>query len=218
MANSRKRAAHPAARPTVQLPQDEWLTRPPADELPAVCGKFGITVPADAAGDLKTAKFRQDSHYLTDDWIAVHKPIRSHNEGIHGRLKSDELDIGNPKHRQARGQVAQTLLVALMATAGNLDILETWLYQRTGTQLTDTDYTDTIPHQPAQTEKSPPVGIGRPPAHRHPTHGHRLHGHHPPPTRTDREIPARRDRTAASNHRMSPHTKNNPNTRSRPAP
>ncbi|WP_119100390.1 hypothetical protein [Streptomyces sporangiiformans] len=162
MANSRKRAAHPAARPTVQLPQDEWLTRPPADELPAVCGKFGITVPADAAGDLKTAKFRQDSHYLTDDWIAVHKPIRSHNEGIHGRLKSDELDIGNPKHRQARGQVAQTLLVALMATAGNLDILETWLYQRTGTQLTDTDYTDTIPHQPAQTEKSPPVGIGRP--------------------------------------------------------
>ena len=164
-ADNRKRAAHPAARPTVQLPQDEWLTRPPADQLPAICGKSDITVTADASGDLKTAKFRQDSHYLSDDWIAVYKPIRSHNEGIHGRLKSSELDIGNPKHRPARGQVAQTILVALMVTSGNLDILETWLYQRTGTRLTDTsfDYTDTIPQQPAQPEKAPLAGIGRPP-------------------------------------------------------
>ncbi|MFF8029526.1 hypothetical protein ACFZDJ_52710 [Streptomyces sp. NPDC007896] len=99
---------------------------------------------------------------LPDDWIAVYKPVRSHNEGIHGRLKSDALDIGNPKHRRARGQVVRTLLVALMVTAGN-DILETWLYQRTGTQLTDTDYADTAPQQPAQPEKAPLAGIGRPP-------------------------------------------------------
>ncbi|WP_338897764.1 hypothetical protein WBG99_21000 [Streptomyces sp. TG1A-60] len=159
--DKRKRAAHPAAQPTVQLPADEWLTPPSADELPAVCGKSDITVPADAAGDLKTAKFRQDSHYLSADWIAVYKPIRSHNEGIHGRLKSDELDIGNPKHRRAPGQVAQTLLVALMVTVGNLDILETWLYQRTGTQLTDTDYADT--QKPAQPTAEPPARTGRPP-------------------------------------------------------
>jgi hypothetical protein len=88
-ANSRKRAAHPAARPTVQLPQNEWLTCPSADELHTICGKSDTTVPADASGDLKTAKFRHDSHYVSDDWIATYKPIRSHNEGIHGRLKSD---------------------------------------------------------------------------------------------------------------------------------
>jgi hypothetical protein len=38
------------------------------------------------------------------DWIATYKPIRSHNEGIHGRLKSEETDIGNPKHRPAQVQ------------------------------------------------------------------------------------------------------------------
>ncbi|MET8983806.1 hypothetical protein ABZX85_50450 [Streptomyces sp. NPDC004539] len=161
----RKLAAHPAARPTVQLPPDERLDPPPADELPPVCRKSDITIPADASGDLKTAKFRQDSHYLSDDWTATYKPIRSHNEGIHGRLKGSELDIGNPRHRQARGQVAQSLLVALMVTAGNLDILETWLYQRTGTQLTDTglDYTDPTPQQPAPPDDTRPTGIGRPP-------------------------------------------------------
>ncbi|WP_280890217.1 hypothetical protein [Streptomyces sp. LBL] len=164
-ADSRKRAAHPAARPTIQLPADEWLTHPPADELPAVCGKSDITVPADASGDLKTAKFRQDSHYLSDDWIAAYKPIRSHNKGIHGRLKSDELDIGNPKHRPARGQVAQTLLVALMVTVGNLDILEAWLYQRTGTHLTDTDFEHIDPQPPARCrpETGPTAQTGRPP-------------------------------------------------------
>ncbi|MPY49165.1 hypothetical protein [Streptomyces acidicola] len=162
-------AAHPAALPTVQLPQNEWLDPPPADELPPVCRKSDITIPADAADDLKTAKFRQDRHYLSDDWTAAYKPIRSRNEGIRGRLKSDELDIGSPKHRQARGQVAQTLLVALMVTAGNLDILETWLYQRTGTHLTHTDYTDytdytdTLSQQPTQPEKDSPAGISRPP-------------------------------------------------------
>ncbi|WP_042176178.1 hypothetical protein [Streptomyces sp. NBRC 110035] len=161
--DSRKRAAHPAARPTVQLPQDEWLSPPPADELPRVCSKSDITVPADAAGDLKTAKFRQDSHYLSDDWIAAYKPIRSHNEGIHGRLKGDEIDIGNPKHRPAPGQVAQTLLVALMVTAGNLDILETWLYQRTGSQLTDSVFDNTDPQPPTWPETEPPAQAGRPP-------------------------------------------------------
>ncbi|KUN06964.1 hypothetical protein AQI95_11950 [Streptomyces yokosukanensis] len=159
----RQRAAHPAARPTVQLPQDEWLNPPAADELPLVCSKSDITVPADAAGHLKTAKFRQDSHYLSADWIATYKPIRSHNEGIHGRLKSDEIDIGNPKHRPAPGQVAQTLLVALLVTAGNLDILETWLYQRTGTHLTDTGLDHTDLQAPTPPETNPPTQTGRPP-------------------------------------------------------
>jgi len=161
LADSRKRAAHPAARPTIHLPIDEWLLRPSAEELPVVCGKSDITVPADACGDRKTAKFRQDNHYLTESWTASYKPIRSHNEGIHGRLKSSEMDIGNPKHRPAPGQVAQTLLVAIMVTAGNLDILETWLYQRNGTELTDTDYAAVPPPDRPDTDR--PETTGRPP-------------------------------------------------------
>ncbi len=164
ISDARRRTAHPAAKPTVQLPPTEWLNPPPADQLPTVCGKSAITVPADASGDLKTAKFRQDIPYLSAAWIAAYKPIRSHNEGIHGRLKSDEIDIGNPKHRPASGQVAQNLLVALLVTAGNLDILETWLYQRTGTHLTHTNFasgTDTQPNTPA--ESGPTVGTGLPP-------------------------------------------------------
>ncbi|ANP56717.1 hypothetical protein J2Z21_009828 [Streptomyces griseochromogenes] len=161
LADSRARAAHPAARPTVQLPDGEWRTTPSAKELPAVCGKSDITVPADARGDRLVAKFRQDDHYLTSTWTASYKPIRSHNEGIHGRLKGEETDIGNPKHRPAPGQVAQTLLVAIMVTAANLDILETWLYQHTGTHLTHSDYTAIPP--PAGPDTNPPATTGRPP-------------------------------------------------------
>ncbi|MFC5959198.1 hypothetical protein ACFP51_33670 [Streptomyces pratens] len=158
ISDARRRAAHPAARPTVQLA--------PADQLPPACGKSAITVPADAAGDLKTAKFRQDIPYLSTAWIAAYKPIRSHNEGTHGRLKSDEIDIGNPKHRPAPGQVAQNLLIALLVTAGNLDILETWLYQRTGTHLADTDFaadTRVAPSNPNPGGPAPLVHAGLPP-------------------------------------------------------
>ncbi|WP_311318656.1 DUF4265 domain-containing protein [Streptomyces sp. 2132.2] len=63
LADRRSRASHPAARPTVRLPDGERTDPPRKDELPAVCGASAISVPADAAGDLKTAEFRQDSHY-----------------------------------------------------------------------------------------------------------------------------------------------------------
>ncbi|MFD5984912.1 hypothetical protein [Streptomyces cyaneofuscatus] len=38
---------------------------PGKEAPPAVCGASAISVSADAAGDLKTAKFRQDNHYLS---------------------------------------------------------------------------------------------------------------------------------------------------------
>ncbi|MBO8193338.1 hypothetical protein ITI46_16945 [Streptomyces oryzae] len=79
------------------------------------------------------------------------------------RLKGAELDIGNPKHRPAPGQVAQTLPVAILVTAGSLGILETWLYQRTGTQLTDTGFDHADPQPPASPETNPPARTGRPP-------------------------------------------------------
>ncbi|MFI8280040.1 hypothetical protein ACIGBH_35080 [Streptomyces sp. NPDC085929] len=104
LADRRSRASHPAARPTVQLPDGEWIDPPRKDELPAVCGASAISVPADAAGDLN--------------------------------------------------QVAQTLLVAIMVTVGNLDILEAWLYERTGSRLSDTEF-ESVPARQALTHSMP---------------------------------------------------------------
>ncbi|KNB50383.1 hypothetical protein AC230_00815 [Streptomyces caatingaensis] len=166
LADTRSRAAHPAARPTVQLPDNEWLDLPPQEDLPAVCGASAISVPADARGDLKTAKYRQDTHYLSPTWDHTYKPIRSHNEGINGRLKSGDMDIGNPKHRPAPGQVTQTLLIAIMTTIGNLDILETWLYQHTGATLDNDTGLSREPHGtpgPDHPAAQPPGNTGRPP-------------------------------------------------------
>ncbi|MGW6459130.1 hypothetical protein ACWF94_24945 [Streptomyces sp. NPDC055078] len=147
LADRRSRASHASARPTIQLPDREWPDPPGKDALPAVCGASAISIPTDAAGDLKIAKFRQDSHYLSPTWERIYKPIRSHNEGLNGRLKSADMDIGNPMHRRAPGQVAQTILIAIMVAVGNLDILETWLYERTGSRLSDADF-DSIPAPP----------------------------------------------------------------------
>ncbi|MEN3586748.1 hypothetical protein AAH978_21760, partial [Streptomyces sp. ZYX-F-203] len=84
-----------------------------------LCGASAISVPVDAAGDLKIAKFRQDSHYLSLASPPIYKPIRSHNEVLNGRLKGAYMDIGNPMHRRAPGQVAQTILIAIMLAIGN---------------------------------------------------------------------------------------------------
>ncbi|MFE9659050.1 hypothetical protein [Streptomyces sp. NPDC005955] len=166
LGDTRTRASHPAARPTIQLPENEWLAPKTKEELPSVCGASAISVPADAGGDLKTAKFRQDSRYLSSVWDRTYKPIRSHNEGINGRLKSAEMDIGSPKHRRAPGQVAQTLLIAIMISIGNLDILESWLFRSTGEHLTDID-------------DEPGYGPLSPACESQPRHNA---GRHPPPT------------------------------------
>ncbi|MFF3174634.1 hypothetical protein ACFVQ0_18675 [Streptomyces sp. NPDC057900] len=103
--------------------------------------------PQTAGGDLKIAKFRQDSHYLSPARDRIHQPIRSHNEGLNGHLKGAYMDIGNPLHRRAPGQVAQTILIAIMVAIGILDILDTWLYE---------------PPHPIRRHPSPRAGIERP--------------------------------------------------------
>ncbi|MFI6286109.1 hypothetical protein ACIBCM_15340 [Streptomyces sp. NPDC051018] len=166
LADLRSRASHASARPTIQLPGREWADPPGKEALPAVCGASAISVPADAAGDLKNAKFRQDSHYLSPTWERIYKPIRSHNEGLNGRLKGADMDIGNPMHRRVPGQVAQTVLIAIMVTIGNLDILETWLYERTGNRLCDTDFASIAAAPGCALSSVPaPIDMGRhPPA------------------------------------------------------
>lgn len=50
------------------------------------------------------------------------------------------MDIGNPTRRRAPGQVARTILIAITVTIGSQDILETWLYERSGSRLADADF------------------------------------------------------------------------------
>ncbi|MFJ2607592.1 hypothetical protein ACIO13_21855 [Streptomyces sp. NPDC087425] len=166
-ADSRKRAAHPAARPTIQLPPGEWLTHSPADELPAVCGKSDITVPADASGDLKTAKFRQDSHYLSDDWIAAYKPIRSHNEVSTGASRATNSTSATPntaRHEARSPRLSSSPSWSPPATSKPGSTSAPAPNSRTATSTSNTS----IP--------SHRLGVGQRPARRHRPDGHR----HPP--------------------------------------
>lgn len=157
-----------AARPSIHVPEGEHFAPATADSMPKVCCKDSITVPADSDADWHLAKYRQDVHYLHTTWDNTYRPIRSHNEGANGRFKSDKLDIGNPKHRPAPGQVAQTLLLAVMLTVANLTVLETWLTERDGPdELTDADFEATGPLPPYTSPAiTPPTTLS---------------GRHPPP-------------------------------------
>ncbi|MCX4970711.1 hypothetical protein OHA98_39360 [Streptomyces sp. NBC_00654] len=113
LTDARQTGTHPAARPTVITPAA------PGHSLPDICRQQSITI---RPGDLGTIeKFRQDVAYLTDTWTSTFKVIRAQNEGINGILTGHHIDISEPKNRLAHGRVAQTLLVALMATITNLD-------------------------------------------------------------------------------------------------
>ncbi|MFI6977950.1 hypothetical protein ACIBSV_05085 [Embleya sp. NPDC050154] len=56
LSDRRQRAAHPAARPTVVLPEGEGARPPAVEGLPTICRQTTMTVHADAA----IPKYRQD--------------------------------------------------------------------------------------------------------------------------------------------------------------
>jgi len=158
LSDRRQRAAHPAARPTVVLPEGESARPPAVEGLPTICRQTTMTVHADAA----IPKYRQDFPYLSPTWDATYKPIRSHNEGMNGQLKGTRIDIGNKKHRPVRGRVAQHLLVAILLMIANLDTLGRWLDR-------NTDPTDLGHHPDDATDTGrpdwAPLADGRPPPH-----------------------------------------------------
>ncbi|WP_145792738.1 hypothetical protein [Kitasatospora atroaurantiaca] len=124
LTNARSTAAHPSAKPSIQISPAERLRPPPKKELPRICEKPTITV---HPGDLgKLDKFRQDRHHLSPDWHDAYKPIRAHNEGLNGRAKGHRINIADPKKRLAHGRVAQSILLALMICMINLQILHDW--------------------------------------------------------------------------------------------
>ncbi|MEV1001766.1 hypothetical protein [Nonomuraea sp. NPDC050202] len=120
LTDARQRAAHPAAKPRVLPPQPDLKT----DQLPKICRQHTITVRKDDLGHLD--KFRQDLAYLSPAWIGTYKPVRANTEGINGRLKGHDLDLGDPKNRLAHGRVAQTILAALLIAVANDHFLDQW--------------------------------------------------------------------------------------------
>ncbi|MEV1179217.1 hypothetical protein, partial [Nonomuraea sp. NPDC049784] len=156
LTNTRQRGAHPAAKPRVLPPQPDLK----AGELPRICHQHTITVRKDDLGHLD--KFRQDVAYLTPAWIGTYKSVRANTEGLNGRIKGHDLDLGDPKNRLAHGRVAQTILVALLVAVANDQFLDQWCHihepQDEPVTLADT------PQTPAEAfDGTPHAGQSRPP-------------------------------------------------------
>jgi hypothetical protein len=159
LTNSRQRAAHGAAKPTVILPAGEPLRPPRSKGDPAhICAQTTITLHPDDLG--AKDKFRQDPHYLTPAWQDTYKPIRANTECINGRLKGHHIDLGDPKNRLAHGRVAQILLAALMVATANELILLAW---RQAHDHHEPPPEDTYAFDAQEPDREPPATSGRPP-------------------------------------------------------
>ncbi|MEO3876542.1 hypothetical protein ABGB18_47965 [Nonomuraea sp. B12E4] len=156
LTDARQRAAHLAAKPRALPPQPDLK----AGELPKICRQHSITLSKDDLGHLD--KFRQDLPYLSPAWIATYKSVRANTEGINGRVKGHDLDLGEPKNRLAHGRVAQNLLTALLVTVANDHFLDQWRHTR---QPPDEPATPAdTPQNPAEPfDGTPPAGQSRPP-------------------------------------------------------
>ncbi|MFF2627586.1 hypothetical protein ACFVUN_17665 [Kitasatospora griseola] len=158
LTNARSTAAHPSAKPAVQISPAERLRSPAPSELPRICRKPTVTL---HPGDLgKLDKFRQGRHYLSPAWHDAYRPVRANNEGLNGRAKGHRIDISEPKKRLAHGRTAQTILVALMICMINLQILDDW-HRTTGEQPPETNYPaedsgDLIPAAATPNGRPPP--------------------------------------------------------------
>ncbi|MEV5500559.1 hypothetical protein AB0M50_34685 [Nonomuraea fuscirosea] len=100
--------------------------------------------------------------YLSPVWIGTYKSVRANTEGINGRIKGHDLDLGDPKNRLAHGRVAQTILVALLVTVANDHFLDQWrhIHEPQDEPVTRAD----TPRTPAGSfEGTPPAGQSRPP-------------------------------------------------------
>ncbi|MGI5293056.1 hypothetical protein ACQEVF_58450 [Nonomuraea polychroma] len=156
LTDTRQRAAHPAAKPRVLPPQPDLK----AGELPRICHQHTITVRKDDLGHLD--KFRQDVAYLSPAWIGTYKSVRANTEGLNGRVKGHDLDLGDPKNRLAHGRVAQTILLALLVTVANDHFLDQWRHIHQPPDEPDTSAD--IPEIPAEhIDRTPLAGRSRPP-------------------------------------------------------
>ncbi|TDD04269.1 hypothetical protein [Nonomuraea diastatica] len=83
-------------------------------------------------------------------------------EGLNGRLKSHDLDLGDPKNRLAHGRVAQTILVALLVTVANDHFLGQWRHNHQPSDELDTP-ADVLKLPAEHIDHTPLPGRSRPP-------------------------------------------------------
>ncbi|MGW2407201.1 hypothetical protein ACWCXK_22030 [Streptomyces sp. NPDC001739] len=145
----RARASHPAARPTVEVPNI------PFGERPKCCDQSSVTVQAHVM-----PRMRQELPWQTTSWALAYQSLRSHVEGGNGRLKSVDAALHAREKRQPRGRVAQTLLAAITVMVENVIELERFLRaskERASTAL-DLPADETL--APYPTPQKPPALTG----------------------------------------------------------
>ncbi|MEU7458217.1 hypothetical protein [Streptosporangium roseum] len=134
-----------------------WLER---GELPKICRQQTVTVSKGDLGHLD--KSRQDLPYLSPAWIGTYKTVRANTEGINGRVKGHDLDLGDPKNRLAHGRVAQTILAALIVAVANGHFLDAWRHTQQPPDEPDTS-ADVLEIPAEQVDRMPLPGRSRPP-------------------------------------------------------
>ncbi|WP_433367417.1 hypothetical protein [Streptosporangium sp. CA-115845] len=83
-------------------------------------------------------------------------------EGLNGRLKGHDLDLGDPKNRLAHGRVAQTILIALLVAVANDHFLDQWRHTHQPPDEPDAPADDLeTPAEPV--DRTPLMGRSRPP-------------------------------------------------------
>ncbi|AWZ07126.1 MULTISPECIES: hypothetical protein [unclassified Streptomyces] len=152
----RARSAHPAARPSIDVPDI------PLDDRPKCCRQSSVTVQAHVM-----PRMRQELPWQTPSWALAYQSLRAHIEGGNGRLKSVDTALHAREKRQPRGRVAQSLLAAITVMVENITELERFLIAskksaRTGLDLEAGE--DLIPYPPAGETSTPaPHGVSRSP-------------------------------------------------------
>lgn len=143
----RERAAHPAARPSVEPPEL------PLGERPKCCRQSSVTVQAHVM-----PRMRQELPWQTPSWALAYQTLRAHIEGGNGRLKSVDSALHARERRQPRGRVAQALLSAITVMVHNIKEIEQYLAASRKSPITGLDLEpgDVLPPYPAADETAMP--------------------------------------------------------------
>ncbi len=93
--------------------------RPKVFDVPAepakVCTQTAVTIAPDVG-----ARHRQDLAFGSEEWARVYATLRNTIEGLNGYVKDPAHEaLGAPARRRIRGIAAQSLLCAILLTAGN---------------------------------------------------------------------------------------------------
>ncbi len=93
--------------------------RPKVFDVPAepakVCTQTAVTIAPDVG-----ARHRQDLAFGSEEWARVYATLRNTIEDLNGYVKDPAHEaLGAPARRRVRGIAAQSLLCAILLTAGN---------------------------------------------------------------------------------------------------